>query len=248
MSQLPPAHLSPSDAKAADAPAVEPGFEVVAHEFWVRNRNFILLVITAALLVLAGREGWAYFAAGREADVQADYAKAGDNADRLAAFADAHAGHALAGIACLRAADDKFTAADYKTAGTYYTKAAASLTNEALLGRARLGAAVSQLAGGDQAGGEAALKVLAADVALFKGVRAEANYDLASLAAAAGRTEDVRKFAEEASRVDENGPWAQRATVLLAALPAPAAPAAGASPGITFKPAIPDKPAATGKP
>ena len=249
MSQPFPTNPAAQGAKPADAPGVEPGFEIAAHEFWVRNRNFILLMCVAAVLAIAGREGWQYFADSREADTQADYAKAGDSTDRLAAFADAHSGHALAAVACLRVADGKFSAGDFKAAATFYAKAAGSLQNEALLGRAKLGVAFSQLGSGDQAGGEAALKALGADPAVFKSARAEATYHLASLAAGAGRADEARKLAEQVGRIEESGPWAQRATILLASLPAgatdkPAAgpPAATPSLGISFKPTVPDKP------
>jgi predicted negative regulator of RcsB-dependent stress response len=252
MSQPSPTNPSPQGAKPAAASVVEPGFELALHEFWVRNRNFVLLLCAAALLVIAGREGWQYFADAREKDLQADYTKAGDSADRLAKFADEHAGHALAGVAGLRVADEKFSAGDFKTAAASYQKAEGSLKNEALLGRAKLGAAVSQLAGGDQAGGEAALKALSDNPALFKSARAEAAYHLASIAAGAGRADDVRKLAEQISLIDPNGPWAQRATMLVAGLPAVAAKPDGAdksaatpSLGISFRPTVPDKPAPT---
>lgn len=254
MSQLSPASQTPKDAKAADAPVVEPGFEIAAHEFWVRNRNFILMLIAAALLVIAAREGWQYFAEAREKDLQADYAKAGDSADRLATFADAHNGHALAGVAYLRVADDKFAAGDFKAAATYYGKAAGSLQNDALAGRAKLGAAFSQLSGGDQAGGEAALKAVSSDPAVFKSVRAEATYHLASLAAGAGRNDEVRKLAEQLNLIEGTGPWAQRAAILVAGLPAEAgksatnATPAAPSLGISFKPTVTEKPASPGKP
>jgi len=248
MSQPIPTNPSPQGAKPADAPAVDPGFEIALQEFWLRNRNFVLLLCAAALLVIAGREGWQYFATVREKDLQADYAKAADSADRLAKFADDHVGHALAGVAYLRVADEKFSAGDFKPAGTYYQKAAGSLQNDALLGRAKLGAAVSQLDSGDPAGGETSLKALSADPAVFKSARAEAAYHLASIAAGAGRTDEARKLAEQISLIEGNGPWAQRATVLVAGLPAEAAkpgatdkPAATPSLGISFKPTVPDK-------
>jgi len=247
MSQPHPTNLGPHGAKPAEAPVVEPGFEIAAQEFWDRNRNFILMLIAAAILAIAGREGWQYFATTREKDLQADYAKAADSSDRLAAFADTHAGHALAGVAYLRVADDKFSAGDFKSAATYYAKAAGSLQNDALLGRAKLGAAFSQLSGGDQAGGEAALRALSADSAVFKSVRAEAAYHLASLAAGAGQADEVRKLAEQIGLIEANGPWAQRVTLLVAGLPAAGAPAAAAAAekpavGISFKPTVPDKP------
>jgi hypothetical protein len=232
MSQLPPAKQSPQ----ATPPASEPGFELALHEFWIKNRQAILLVIAAALLGIVGREGWQYFAEQREQGVQEEYARIADQPAKLAAFAEANASHPLAGVAYLRLADEKYLAVDYPAAATYYQKAAGSLKNEALLGRARLGSAMCLLNGGDRIAGEAALKTLKADPTLHKGVRAEAAYQLASLAAETGNTEEVKKLTDEVNTIDAAGPWAQRATMLYASLTATAKPAGVVDPGLTFKP------------
>ena len=142
MSQLPSANQTPHTAAASDAPAAEPGFEVLAHAFCVKNRNLIYTGFAVILLALIGRAGWQYFTAAHELSVQEDYAKAADQPDRLAAFAEANSGHALAGVAYLQLADLRYAAADYTQAVTLYNKAAGNLKNEALLGRARLGAGV----------------------------------------------------------------------------------------------------------
>jgi len=232
MSQLPPADQTSHTANPAAAPIAEPGFEVRLHTFWTENRNLVLGACAAALLAIAGREGWQYFSAMREKGIQEDYAAVADSPDKLAAFADGHSGHALAGVAYLRLADQKFAVADYKQAAGFYTKAAGSLKNEVLLGRARLGAAMCQLSNGDQAAGESALKAIGADQALLKTVRAEATYHLASLAADAGKSDELKKLVDEVSKIDLGGVWSQRAMVLLTRLPAGDSPA----PGISFKP------------
>lgn len=238
MSQLPPANQSPEGT----TPVYAPAFETAIHAFWARNRQGILIVGVVALLVIVGREGWQAYTAGREQDVQAEYAKIADQSARLPAFAEAHPGHTLAGVAWLQLADEKFTAGDYKTAAAHYQKAFGALQNEMLLGRARLGAAISLLNGGDQAAGEAALKAISGDVALAKGARAEAAYHLTSLAAAAGKSDEVKKLAEEVTKIDAASSWAQRATLLLTIQSATAKPAPTADAGLTFKPTLTDKP------
>ena len=236
MSQLPPANHSPSGANPAATPAVEPGFETEVHAFWEKNRNFILLACAVVLVAIVAREGFRYFSAMREQAVQEDYAKVADKPEKLAAFADDHSGHALAGVAYLQLADQKFEAGDYRQAATLYSKSATILKNEALLGRARLGAAISQINGGDQATGEAGLKALSTDTTAFKDVRAEATYHLVTLAIEAGRTEEVKKLVEDISKIDLAGIWSQRATILLAGLQPGAAPAAPNAAGLNFKP------------
>lgn len=232
MSQLPPANSTPEGT----TPVYEPAFETAVQSFWAKNRQGILIVAIVALLAIIGREAWQYFAASREQGVRAEYAKTGDQAAKLETFAGANSGHALAGVAYLRIADEKFTAGDYKNAVASYQKAAGSLTNLALLGRAKLGAAVSQLNGGDRAAGETALKAIGADATLDKGVRAEATYHLAAMAAEAGRNDEVKKLAEEISKIDSTSSWAQRATLLVVRQPDAAKPAEPTAPTLSFKP------------
>ena len=141
MSQLPPANPSPEGT----TPVYEPAFETAIHAFWVKNRQGMLVMCVTALLAIVGTYAWQSIAAGREADVQAEYAKISDQPAKLEGFANANSGHTLAGVAWLRLADEKFSAGDFKTAAADYQKATGSLKNDALLGRARLGAAMSQL-------------------------------------------------------------------------------------------------------
>ncbi len=209
----PPAgHQTPDQAAAPAQPAVEEAL----HSFWEKNRSFILIVCVVAVLVVIGREGWHYYTAQQEQAVQAEFARAGDRAEQLSAFAKAHEGHSLAAIAHLRIADQRYAAGDYRQAAENYTKAVGSLKNAALLGRARLGVAISQLNAGDKAAAEATLKAIGADTALSKGNRAEATYHLASLALEAGNTAEVSRLAAEIGKIDPTSVWAQRATALMA--------------------------------
>ena len=195
-----------------------------------------MIVRCVSVLTIGGGEAWQWMAASREQDVRADFAKTGDQPAKLESFANAHAGHALAGVAYLRIADDKFSAGDYKAAAAAYQKATGSLKNEVLLGRARLGAAISQVNSGDAAG-EAALKAASADATLDKGTRAEATYHLAALAADAGKADEVKKLADEISKIDATSTWAQRATILVVRQPGAAAkPATTSAPTLSFKP------------
>lgn len=232
MSQLPPVNPTPEGT----TPVYVPTLETAVHGFWAKNRQAILVLCVAALLAIVGREAWQYFAASREQAVQAEYAKIADQTAKLEAFANANSGHALAGVAWMRLADEKFAAGDFKTAAAHYQKATTTLQNAALLGRAKLGAAMSQLNGGDQAAGETALKSIGADATLDKGVRAEATYHLAVFALDAGKADEVKKFAEEVSKIDPLSSWAQRATLLLTSSPAAAQPAGTTAPTLTFKP------------
>ena len=196
-----------------------PDFTEAVHLFWANNHRQVYFLILAVLLAMVGRYGWGYFSDQREQDVQEEYAKIASAPERLTRFAEEHAGHPLAGVALLRLADNKYAAAEFKGAQAAYAKAAGVLADAALQSRAKLGAAMSQLGAGDTTGAETALKTLSAEAAVARLTRAEAGYQLAALAQSAGRTADARKYAEEVTKLDGAGSWAQRAYLLLAQLP-----------------------------
>jgi len=210
-------------------------FEEQMHAFWANNRRQIYVACAVVLLALVAREGWRILDENREADTAAEFARASSLPDKLTAFAATHQGHPLSGIAYLTVADQKFRAGDYSAAADNYTRAQTGLQNEALLGRARLGAAMSRLGAGDRTAGEAALKSIAADASIYKSARAEASYHLAQLAFEAGRYDDVRKLVEDITKVETAGVWAQRALQLRTSLPENKKAAPG-TPTVTFTP------------
>ncbi len=205
------------------------------HLFWEKNRAFVLLLIVVALGLILAREGWVAYGAMRERGIQAEYAKL-DRVDQLPRFAEANAGHALAGAAWLRVADDAYAKNDFRAAATNYTKAADSFENVTLKSRARLGAAMSQIAAGETAAGETALKALHADTAATSTLRAEAAFHLATLAFQGGRADEAKQFLDEVTKIDAMGFWAQRAFGLRAQIEAAKPAAASTTPAIEFKP------------
>lgn len=210
-------------------------FAATIHSFWEKNRGFILLLCLAVFAVILAREGWDYYRAMRERGVQAAYARI-DKVEQLPKFATDNAGHALAGVAWLRVADDAYGRKDFRAAAGHYEKAAAGLENALLVTRARLGAAMSLLAAGDAAAGEAALKAISSDASAAAALRAEATYHLATLARDSGRTDEALRLAGEIGKIDATGLWAQRAFMLRTQIESakPAAPAAQDT-GIQFK-------------
>lgn len=203
--------------------------------FWEKNRAFVLLCIVVALGLILAREGWIAYGAMRERGIQAEYAKL-ERIDQLPRFAEAHAGHALAGAAWLRVADDAYAKNDFRSAATNYAKAADNFQNATLKSRARLGAAMSQIAAGDAAAGETALKALHADAAATATLRAEAAFHLATLAYQAGRTDEAKQFLDEVTKIDAMGFWAQRSFGLRAQIEAAQPAPATTVPAIQFKP------------
>lgn len=238
MSIVPPPAPQPQDPSAPPPPPVgAEEFALTMRMFWEKHGAKVLMVVLVGFGIILGREGWQWFQASRERDIQAEYAKIGDRLDQLPKFANEYSGHALGGVAWLRLADDAYTKNDFKTAATHYGKAVESLENSSLKARARLGSAMSQLGAGDKAAAETTLKSLSSDTKAVTALRAEATYTLAVLAREAGKDDDARKFIDEISKIEPMGLWAQRGFLLKAQMEAakPAAPAT-AAPTIEFKP------------
>jgi hypothetical protein len=205
---------------AVDETYLAPSFEDRLHGFWKKNGTAVLVLLALVLAGIVAKGGWDYLAAQKEAGVQKDYADA-TTPEKLKTFAAAHPGHTLGAVAQLRLADDAHTAGKAADAVSGYEQAAAALKTGPLAARAQLGLAMAKIAAGKTAEGETALKALAGDAAQLKGVRTEAAYQLASLAAEAGRTEDVKKYSDQVAQIDAASPWNQRALSLRASLPAP---------------------------
>lgn len=207
-------NLVPLDAQSALS------FEDKLHLFWQNNRGLVFAICGAAILAILIKGGWEYFQNQKELDVEKAYASA-TTPEQLKAFAAAHASHSLAGIAQLRIADEAYAAGKAAEAVAAYDQAIATLKTGPLATRAQLGRALAKVQTGKAAEATAELKQLANDTALPNGVRAEAAYDLASLAVEAGNAADVQKYTDQLLQIDPSSPWAQRGMMLRATLPAP---------------------------
>ncbi len=193
---------------------------VTGRSFWARNGFAVYGVIVIGLLAIAGREAWSYFSSFRESKVKADFAKVDSSSpEQLGKFAADNNGHPLAGLAFLLAADSQYTVGNYQAAQGSYEKAAFELKDAIVKTRARLGAAMSQLASGDQAGGSAVLQKLVDDAGAEKVFRVEAAYELAVLAKDAGKMDDLKKLADQASKIDPTSIWTKETFVLITQMP-----------------------------
>ena len=228
----PSAPKSPGDSRnvvAVDETNVALTFEDRLRIFWQKNGKSVVALVVLVLLGILGKGLWDYSQAQKELEIGRAFAAATTSA-QLKAFASAHAGHQLAGVARLQVADEDYAAGRSTEAIYGYEDAASALKTGGLASRARLGLAMAKIQGGKAAEGEAALKVLLNDVTESKAARIEAGYQLASLGSVAGRADDVKKFSAQIMAIDPSSPWFQRAMMLQANLPvaaAPAAPAAG---------------------
>jgi predicted negative regulator of RcsB-dependent stress response len=208
------------------------------HEFWLKNSRAISVFCVIVIIAILGKNAFDFYQTSRRQANAAEYAAA-STPEKLKAFAASHRGSELGGVANLRLADDSYAASNYSQAVQSYQTAVEDLKDEALLGRARLGIAVSKVQGGQSAEGETQLKALASEAKQLKPVRAEAYYHLALLAATAGKTDDATKYLDLLNTLEPAGFWAQRALALRSTLPAPAATtAAVATPEIK----LPGKP------
>lgn len=227
MAATPPSNQSPSGRAAGAGSPVPLTFDEKLTQFWQQNRMAVLGLCALVLVAILGKGLWELVQARREKDVESAYAEA-KTPDQLRSFASAHAGHELAGIAQLRAADEAYTAGKVAEAATGYDKALSSLQDPALVARAKLGRALSNVQAGKPTDGETQLKQIANDASEFKAIRSEAAYQLASLAVDAHNAADAQKYIEQLNQIDPASVWARRAMGLQANLPRPAAPIAPA--------------------
>ena len=193
--------------------------------FWRQNGTAVLALCGLVLVGIIAKGGWDYLSRQKELDVEKAYAAA-TTPEARKAFVAAHPDHSLAGIEQLRLADDAYAAGKAAEALAGYEKTLTIIKDGPLAARAQLGRALAKIQTGKAADGAADLKQLAGDPSQFKGVRAEAAYQLTSLAADAGNGADVQKYADQLMAIDPASAWAQRAMALRAMFPAPAAPAA----------------------
>ncbi|MEO7413415.1 MAG: tetratricopeptide repeat protein [Opitutaceae bacterium] len=205
--------------------------------FWRRNRTLIIVVCIAVTVAIIGIGVFDYLEGEREKDVQEAYVTA-TTPETLKVFADAHSEHALGGAAYLRLADDAFSAGKFADALTNYDKAAKTFKEGPLAARTKLGLAVTKVVSGKATEGTAELKQLVDDANQFKGIRAEAAYHLASLAAESSNVPDVQKYSDLLIQIDPASLWTQRAMMLRATLP-PSPPAADATTAPSGAPAMP---------
>ncbi|MFZ9745307.1 MAG: tetratricopeptide repeat protein [Opitutaceae bacterium] len=229
----PPAGDDRNLVAAATSPAIT--FEDRVRTFWTGNRNVITGLCVGVALAILAKGGWDHLQREQETGVVQVYAAA-DSSEKLKAFAAAHAGHPLAGVAQLRLADEAYQAGKATDAVALYQQAAATLKGDPLGARARMGRAVAQLAAGQAAEASLALKALADDSTQLKAVRAEAAYHLASLAVEAKNAEEAQRLVDQLMQIDVSSPWTQQAMMLRASLPATPAPApAGVAPAAEVK-------------
>lgn len=197
-------------------------FEDKLQLFWRKHSALVIAFCVAVLAVIIGVGIWEYRQDANEKKIQDAYT-AVTTPEGLKTFAEANPEHPLAGVAYLRLADDAFAAGKTPEALANYEKAAGVLKEGPFAARTKLGLAVTKVVSGKSADGTAELKQLADDANQLKGIRAEAAYHLASLAAEAGNATDVQKYSELLMQIDATSPWTQRAMALRASLPAPTA-------------------------
>ncbi len=207
---------------AVDDTYIAPSFEDQLQAFWKKNSTVVIGVCVVILLGIVAKGGWDYVAGQKEEGVKQEYAAATATPEKLKAFTAAHPGHTLTGVAQLTLADQAYAAGKPAEALAGYEAAVPLLKSGPFAARAQLGLAIVKLQSGKAAEGEAALKALAADTVQLKGVRAEAAYQLASLASESGKADDVKKYSDQLIQIDPASSWAQRAMMLRAKLPAAA--------------------------
>ncbi len=218
--------LDPSKSAAVAAePIAAPNFEEQFHVFWQKNGTRVYAFCAAVAVGIVAVYGYRAYQAGVDEGIGEKYA-ASETTAQLQSFISANPGHQLAGLAQLRIADEAYAGGKYADASAAYDKAITMLPAGPFGARAKLGAAMGRIAAGRAAEGEDALKKLAADSAQAAPVRAEATYQLFTLAQGAGKNDEAIKYADQLFQLAPTSPWAQRALAMRAMTPSLAAASA----------------------
>lgn len=227
MAANPPSDAKPSgdNRSSAGDNYVPLTLEDKLNQFWQKNRGIVFGLCALILAVILGKGLWERHQHQQELEIESAYANA-STPEQLRAFVAAHPDHELAGVAETRIADEAYTAGKSADALAAYDKAISILKTGPLAARVQLGRALAKVQAGKSTEAVSDLKQLLNDPTQLKAVRAEAAYQLASLAADAGNVAEVQKYIDQLNQIDPASPWARRAVALRSSLPA--APTAAA--------------------
>lgn len=203
----------PKADKSAPASTLSPDIDENLHAFWTKYGSAILTFCTVALvgyLVVAGYKAWQ---TKREASLGQEFAALTTPA-QWRAFAAAHAGDRLAGLAYVDVADDAYASGQIASAQEAYEDAIPLLKDDPLQVRARIGEGVCLVQLGQVEAGQTKLRGIFDDKTLLPVARAEAGYQLASIAMSSGHPDDARAMAMQLLSIDAHSPWTQMALML----------------------------------
>jgi predicted negative regulator of RcsB-dependent stress response len=226
-----PARADDRNLVDAGATPEGPTLEERLFEFWEKNRSLLLGAVVVVLVAIVGRQVWGHLQERKEAGIRAEFGSA-VTSEQKSAFARAHAGHALAGVALLFVADEAYTNREYDKAAQLYAEAGSALSDPVLRARALLGEGMAGLQSGSASTGVAVLTRLADDAAAPESLRFEALYHLASHALASGDAEASRSRLDKLDALNPVGIWASRSAALRARLPVAAEAGSITLPGL----------------
>jgi predicted negative regulator of RcsB-dependent stress response len=205
-----PESTSADDRHLIDAEeSVELSIEDKISLYWMENKLFIIGCFSVMVIILVGLNGMKMNAANQMAKLQDAYTTAVTDGT-LEDFARTYSETALGGFAALTQADLAYTEGNYTEAADLYALSLAGLENNILAGRARLGQAFANYQGDSQEQGIALLNAIHSDTNLPAAILAEAAYNLAVHAYAAGDNATFESFASRVSTLDESGQWKRR--------------------------------------
>ncbi len=197
-----------------------PSIEDRIYEFWEKNKNLILFLIVAIIVIIVGRQAIGAFTKSREKSIQKIYAEV-KTSEGKRSFANEHKGHPLGGFALLELADESYQEGEFTKAAVDYENALKRLEEPVLIARAKLGQSIALIQSGMDSKGISLLEDLARDEKLgVDAIRCEAYYHLASLSQENGDNELARSYLNAIVELAPTGIWANRATSDLNSLPA----------------------------
>lgn len=175
------------------------------NQFWKERGPAVFGVLALIAVVVVGFEAMRYLGVRKGAALEAEYATLESAASKLE-FAKANSDRKIGGLAYLDVADSDYTAGAFDTAAEHYAAAETGLTETPLIGRARLGAALSKLRSGEAAA-FTELEMVARDPSLLGPYRGEAAYLLAVAQWEAGDADAVQRALDLLGTIDDAGTW-----------------------------------------
>lgn len=186
--------------------------------FWSKYKNTIIGSVVIVFLGVIGVEGYKLYQRNAVKSMQAAFSEA-DSANTLSDFGQQYAGTPLGGFAQLETADEKYREGDFAQAATLYKAATDSLVDTYLMGRARLGEAMSHYKAGSHDLAKNLLSSMSSDANILTSLRAEAAFNLAIIALGNDDYTTARNYFEQVKSLTPQGPWAAQANALENQIP-----------------------------
>lgn len=183
--------------------------------WWEKNKSLVVGAVALVVIVVIGYQVLGFVQKQRVESLQAAYQALSDEPADWQSFAEKYDGTSLAGVTWLRLADEAYAQDDFEKASTHYENATKSLQHPILLGRAKLGQAVSANLAGDIEVSTSLFEAILQDETISETTRGQAGYKLMLIAVTKNDKALADKTMEKLKSLTTGGIWSSQAERLL---------------------------------